>query len=91
MNNIDLEGRAAVVTGGADGIGRAITESLLISGARVAMWDIRQKNQDAMQEANDAISTIFEGKYTVDIKHSTPDILVVKNLETTSSKIKTAS
>ena len=53
MNNIDLEGRAAVVTGGADGIGRAITERLLISGARVAMWDISQKNLDAMQEAHD--------------------------------------
>ena len=53
MNNIDLEGRAAVVTGGADGIGRAITERLLISCARVAMWDISQKNLDAMQEAHD--------------------------------------
>ena len=53
MNNIDLEGRTAVVTGGADGIGRAITERLLISGARVAMWDISQKNLDAMQEAHD--------------------------------------
>jgi 3-oxoacyl-[acyl-carrier protein] reductase len=39
MNRIDLEGRRAVVTGGAQGIGRAIAERLLRSGASVAIWD----------------------------------------------------
>lgn len=39
MNKIDLAGRAAVVTGGARGIGFAIAERLLASGARVALWD----------------------------------------------------
>ena len=39
MNRIDLEGRCAVVTGGAQGIGRAIAERLLASGARVSLWD----------------------------------------------------
>ena len=39
MNQIDLKGRRAVVTGGAQGIGRAITERLLRSGAAVAIWD----------------------------------------------------
>jgi 2-dehydro-3-deoxy-L-rhamnonate dehydrogenase (NAD+) len=38
-NQIDLEGRKAVVTGGAQGFGRAITERLIASGARVAIWD----------------------------------------------------
>ena len=38
-NQIDLAGRIAVVTGGAQGIGRAITERLLLSGAAVAVWD----------------------------------------------------
>ena len=33
MNRIDLENRRAVVTGGAQGIGRAIAERLLASGA----------------------------------------------------------
>jgi 2-dehydro-3-deoxy-L-rhamnonate dehydrogenase (NAD+) len=38
-NKIDLDGRNAVVTGGAQGIGRAIVERLLDSGAAVAIWD----------------------------------------------------
>ena len=38
-NKIDLSGRYAVVTGGAQGIGRAITERFLDSGAAVAIWD----------------------------------------------------
>src|SRR6185295_3913217 len=38
-NRIDLDGRFAVVTGGAQGIGRAITERFLDSGATVAIWD----------------------------------------------------
>jgi 3-oxoacyl-[acyl-carrier protein] reductase len=38
-NRIDLNGRAAVVTGGAQGIGRAIAERLADCGAAVAIWD----------------------------------------------------
>ena len=40
MNAYDLKGRTAVVTGGARGIGRAIAERLLASGANVMLWDI---------------------------------------------------
>jgi 2-dehydro-3-deoxy-L-rhamnonate dehydrogenase (NAD+) len=38
-NAIDLANRIAVVTGGAQGIGRAVTERFLASGAKVAIWD----------------------------------------------------
>ncbi|MGI8526656.1 MAG: SDR family NAD(P)-dependent oxidoreductase [Pseudolabrys sp.] len=38
-NKIDLSGRFAAVTGGAQGIGRAIVERFLDSGASVAIWD----------------------------------------------------
>jgi NAD(P)-dependent dehydrogenase (short-subunit alcohol dehydrogenase family) len=40
MNAIDLEGRNAIVTGGAKGIGYAIAARCLASGARVSIWDI---------------------------------------------------
>jgi len=40
MNTYDLTGRVAVVTGGANGIGAAVTERFVASGARVAIWDM---------------------------------------------------
>jgi len=42
MNKIDLSGRVAVVTGGAQGFGRAISERFVMSGAKVAIWDMDQ-------------------------------------------------
>ena len=39
MNRLDFDGRTAVVTGGAAGIGYAVAERLVASGARVALWD----------------------------------------------------
>jgi 3-oxoacyl-[acyl-carrier protein] reductase len=40
MNQLDLNGRNAVVTGGASGLGFAIAERLALSGAKVVIWDI---------------------------------------------------
>jgi 2-dehydro-3-deoxy-L-rhamnonate dehydrogenase (NAD+) len=42
MNVIDLNGRTAIVTGGARGIGFAAAQKLLASGAAVALWDADQ-------------------------------------------------
>jgi 3-oxoacyl-[acyl-carrier protein] reductase len=39
MNKIDLTGQTAIVTGAARGIGLAIAERLLVSGAAVSLWD----------------------------------------------------
>jgi len=39
MNQLDLNGRHAVITGGAAGLGLAIAQRMLASGARVTLWD----------------------------------------------------
>jgi 2-dehydro-3-deoxy-L-rhamnonate dehydrogenase (NAD+) len=58
MNKIDLNGRSAVVTGGAQGFGRAIAERFVASGARVAIWDhdIALAEKTAMQIGDAAIA-----------------------------------
>ena len=48
MNEIDLGGRSAVVTGGARGIGYACAGRLLISGAAVTIWD---RDRSALERA----------------------------------------
>ena len=47
---------AAVVTGGASGLGRASAEALAAAGARVAIFDV---NEAAGQEVADAIGGVF--------------------------------
>jgi 3-oxoacyl-[acyl-carrier protein] reductase len=53
MNQIDLKGRVAVVTGGAQGIGFATAQRLMQSGARAVIWDI---DQGRLNEAVAALS-----------------------------------
>jgi NAD(P)-dependent dehydrogenase (short-subunit alcohol dehydrogenase family) len=59
-NKIDLQGRNAVVTGGAQGIGRAIVERFLDSGATVAIWDLdaalAQKTADELKGRGKAVA-----------------------------------
>jgi 2-dehydro-3-deoxy-L-rhamnonate dehydrogenase (NAD+) len=59
MNRYDFKGRVAVVTGGAQGIGRAVAERMIEGGGVVSLWDHDGKvldtavgqlaNQDAVQ------------------------------------------
>ncbi len=57
MNTIDLQGRTAIITGGARGIGYAIAERLLASGASVSLWDL-----DAAALATAATTLTSAGK-----------------------------
>ena len=51
MNQIDLSGQVAVVTGGAQGIGLAIAARLLASGAKVSLWDMNGAEIDRARTA----------------------------------------
>lgn len=51
MNQLDLKGRTAVVTGGAAGIGLAIAQRLATSGARLSLWDRDRGALDAARKA----------------------------------------
>ncbi len=58
MNQLDMKGRSAVITGGAAGIGFAIARRLVASGARVSLWD---RDQAALDQAAKALA----GAHTV--------------------------
>ncbi len=51
-DRFSLDGRSALVTGGARGIGRAIAEGLLASGAQVTIAD---SDSDALQQTSDSL------------------------------------
>ena len=53
MNELDFDGRAAVITGGAAGIGLAVARRLLASGGRVSLWD---RDAGALAKANAALA-----------------------------------
>ncbi|XP_063750397.1 15-hydroxyprostaglandin dehydrogenase [NAD(+)]-like isoform X2 [Eleginops maclovinus] len=50
-----LNGKIAVVTGAAQGIGRAITELLLQNGAKVALLDANKTNGESLKEVLDKL------------------------------------
>ena len=60
MNKIDLKGRNAIVTGGAQGFGLAITKRFLESGANVIVWDIDESIFLEAQKIIDSENLYFD-------------------------------
>lgn len=58
MNNLDLNERVMVVTGGARGIGYAVAARALRSGASVALWDIDAKRLERSQKELSELGTV---------------------------------
>ncbi len=58
MNQLDMKGRVAVITGGAQGIGYAVAERMLKSGAAVALWDINEAQLAKAREALAPLGTV---------------------------------
>jgi NAD(P)-dependent dehydrogenase (short-subunit alcohol dehydrogenase family) len=52
MNRLDFDGRTAVITGGAAGIGLAVAQRLVASGGRVSLWD---KDPAALKNAKSTL------------------------------------
>jgi 3-oxoacyl-[acyl-carrier protein] reductase len=87
MNQIDLNGHVAIVTGGAQGIGQAIVERFAASGATVEIWDqdydLAQETAEATGgkliaravEVTDAAS-VMEAARAAEAAHGPIDILV---------------
>ncbi|MDC0899701.1 SDR family NAD(P)-dependent oxidoreductase, partial [Candidatus Pelagibacter sp.] len=54
MIKFDLNNRVAVVTGGAQGFGLAVTERFIEAGAKVIIWDI---DEEAIKNALDKVNS----------------------------------
>jgi NAD(P)-dependent dehydrogenase (short-subunit alcohol dehydrogenase family) len=79
MNRIDLEGRVAAITGGAGGIGYAVAQRMMQSGARVMLWD---SDEAALTRAKSALGGAAS-TCVVDI--TDPDAVARTTNETASS------
>ena len=64
MIKYDLNDRVAVVTGGAQGFGLAITERFIEAGAKVIIWDI---DENAVKEAIDKVKSENLSHQVVDV------------------------
>lgn len=64
MNQLDMTGRNVIVTGGASGIGLAISRRLVQSGANVSIWDLNEK---AMADAALSLAAPKTHTATVDV------------------------
>ena len=80
MINFNLENRVAIVTGGAQGFGYAITERFIKSGAKVIIWDIDE------EEAKKALEKISSKNLDYQIVDVSNFDLINKNILETEKK-----
>ena len=80
MINFNLENRVAIVTGGAQGFGYAITERFIKSGAKVIIWDI---DEEEVKKALEKISSKNLDYQIVDVSNFD---LINKNILETEKK-----
>jgi NAD(P)-dependent dehydrogenase (short-subunit alcohol dehydrogenase family) len=84
MNNFDLKNKVAIVTGGAQGFGFAITEKFLTSGAKVLIWDIDEKGaNDALKKLNNENCSYQK----VDVNNFNDIEKTLKQIESSHGKI----
>ncbi len=71
MNNLDLKNRVAIITGGAQGFGLAISKRIVESGGKAIIWDIDEN------EAKSALKKIA----SKDLSYKIVDVTNYKNIE----------
>ena len=66
MNKIDLKNKTAVVTGGAQGIGLAISELFIESGASVSLWD---RDETLVKKTSHSLSFLHKQGHCFELLH----------------------
>jgi 3-oxoacyl-[acyl-carrier protein] reductase len=78
MNRLDLQGRVAIVTGGARGIGLAAARRMVASGAAVSIWDL-----DPAKAEESRAALAADGTVTTQVLDLTDEIAVAEAAEKT--------
>ena len=84
MKKYNFIGRVAIVTGGAQGFGLAITKKIIQSGGKVVIWDI---DNDAIKKAKKEINSENFSVQLVDVTNFRAIETAVKELENKFGKI----
>ena len=84
MNKYNFSKRVAIVTGGAQGFGLAITKKIIQSGGKVVIWDI---DNDAIEKAKKEINSENFSVQLVDVTNFRAIETAVKELENKFGKI----
>ena len=84
MIKFDLTNKVAIITGGAQGFGFAISERFIQSGAKVIMWDI---DEDAAKKAKEKINSDNLSYQILDVTNSENINKNLKKIENQFNKI----